>query len=144
MGEDSQGLLIIAIVIGFPFAFALILFIVLTILSAVGGWSGVAVRFPGQRVVGGLQGQIGHFGFVSYRFVLDIKGTPEGLGLSVSPFFRFAHTPLFIPWAELRNVRERQGLLGPMVEFDIGEPKLARVRLPKSALAHYPGAIAGG
>jgi hypothetical protein len=144
MEGDNQGLLIIAIIVVFPFAFALILFLVLSILSAVGGWVKVAARFPGPKVVGGLDAQTGSFGLISYRFVLSTKSSPQGLAISVLPFLRFAHKPLFIPWAELRNVRERAGLLGRMVEFDVGEPKLARVRLPKAALADYPGTISGG
>jgi hypothetical protein len=144
MEGSNQGLLIIAIVIGFPFAFAFILFMVLTILSVVGGWSRVAGQFPGQAVVDGLHAQTGMFGLVSYRFVLDLKSSPQGLAISVLPFLRFAHKPLFIPWTELRNVRERPALLGPMVEFDVGEPKLARLRLPQAALADYPGPIASG
>ncbi len=144
MDGDNQGLLIIAIVIGFPVAFALILFLVLSILSAVGGWGRVAARYPGSKVVGGLDAQTGSFGPVSYRFVLSTKSSPEGIGISVLPLMSLAHGPILVPWAELRNVRERTGLLGPMVEFDIGEPRLARVRLPKAAFADYPGTIGTG
>jgi hypothetical protein len=53
----------------------------------------------------------GSFGWQgSYSRILNVVLLPEGIGLSVSIIFRFAHPPLLVPWSHVVSVEET-GLL---------------------------------
>ena len=64
--------------------------------------------------------------------------SPEGLYLSVWPIFRFREPPLFIPWSDVRNRREKRWLWSRLIEFDVGSPPMGTMRLLPSVFRDAP------
>jgi hypothetical protein len=81
--------------------------------------------------------QGGRVGQVAYGGSLNIYSSPEGLYLSVLFPFRLGHPPLFIPWDAVRNAKTRRVLWTERVEFDVGSPSIATLRLPKKIFEGY-------
>jgi len=102
------------------------------LLSRISGWHRLALAYPlratpqGQR----LPAQSGAVGPVSYRNSLDLQVSAAGLCLSVPVFFRVGHSPLFIPWQALHDVRLRKFLWHEAMECQVGQPTITRLRLP--------------
>lgn len=70
----------------------------------------------------------------------------EGLHIALWPVFNAGHAPVFIPWTEMRveKVFKQFGRRGQVVQFQVGDPVAARMRLPeavfdagKQALARF-------
>jgi hypothetical protein len=87
-------------------------------LSIVGGWHRLAVRFPASSAIDGEKYRFASMslgsGFfpVSYRSSLFVTVGHSGLALSVLFLLRVMHPPLFIPWSAIETVRsERSWLL---------------------------------
>jgi hypothetical protein len=111
-------------------------FVVLGFLSQLSGWNKLASLYPGRQPPSGkcflMQG--GKVGAVYYRGCLTIHTWSEGLHISVWPIFRFQHPPLFIPWSELHNPREKQLFLVRLKELDIGSPAVGTIQLLPAVL----------
>ena len=112
-------------------AFVGVWIVVLALLSQMSDWPKLAATYRAQRPPSGkclpLQG--GKIGGVWYRGCLTIYTSEDGLYLSVWPIFRFREPPLFIPWTDIRNRRERRFLWSRLVEFDVGLPPVTTMRL---------------
>jgi hypothetical protein len=104
---------------------------VMALLAYMSGWWKLAAVYRAQRPPSGtcflLAG--GKIGEVWYRGTLTIYTSPEGLYLSVWPIFRFREPPLFIPWSDVRNRREKRWLWFRYIAFDVGSPPIGTMRL---------------
>ena len=65
-------------------------------------------------------------GRVYFRGKAIIVANPEGVHLSLLPYLRPFHPPLFIPWKDL----DRRGGHTDQVVFDVGAPPIAEIRIP--------------
>ena len=101
-------------------------------LSHVSGWQKLAAVYPartpptGQKFITSAR-----LGRASYTGSLYIYVSREGLYLSVMWFFSMGHKPLFIPWSEINNRQPRKIFFREIVEFDIGNPPINTMQLPK-------------
>ncbi|HEY4257178.1 MAG TPA: hypothetical protein VGM66_08205 [Candidatus Udaeobacter sp.] len=104
---------------------------VMALLSHMSGWPKLAAVYRARRPPSGtcflLAG--GKIGDVWYRGTLTIYTSPEGLYISLWPIFRFREPPLFIPWHDIRNRREKRWLWSGLIEFDVGSPPIGTMRL---------------
>lgn len=128
---EMPGWIILLIPLAFFTVFPIIWCFVMWINSRLSGWHRLAKQYvtdqtPDGRLWSGVHGQVG---IVSYKNTLDCTTTPEGLFLRPGPLFRFAHPLLFIPWSHLTNVRKTTMLWLSMIQADIGDPRLARLRI---------------
>ena len=133
----------------YPFAFGVVGFISLWlfvsfVISFLGGWLSLSRKF---RLHGKFSGPKwwGVSGWMralaSYRGCLVVGANPEGLYLAVIFLFRFAHPPLFIPWAEIAFGRERI-FFRSFVRFQLGREDSIPLTLRES-LANKIKAAAG-
>jgi len=137
--------LIPAIVLGFAVVFPLFWCFVVGLVSHIGGWSRLARRFPedprtrtANREGTTHHGVSGRIGVASYRHVLTVRTTPEGLHLSVMPLFRSGHPSLFIPWSAVRErhpVRLFGGALAERLFVGDASWRLPSILLPARVLA---------
>ena len=100
-------------------------------LLAHGGWSAMAARFrTAERPQGKVfRMQSGRIGAIDYRSCLTVHVSEAGMFLAVFPLFRLGNPPMFIPWSEFHNVREKKLLFWRFVEAPIGTPPIARLLL---------------
>jgi hypothetical protein len=109
-------------------------------LSHMSGWPKLAAVYRAQYPPSGrcflLAG--GKIGDVWYRGCLTIYTSPEGLYLSVWPIFRFREPPLFIPWSDVRDRREKRWLWSRLIEFDVGSPPIGTLRLLPAVFRDAP------
>jgi hypothetical protein len=114
-------------------------FAVLGFLSQLSGWNKLASLYPGRQPASGkcflMQG--GKVGAVYYTGCLMIHTSAEAIRISVWPIFRFQHPPLFIPWRELHNPRERRLFCARLEELDIGSPAVGTIQLLPSVLGQW-------
>src|SRR5690606_18991084 len=68
-------------------------------------------------------------GIVTFRSALECTVGEGGLFLQPAYLFRFGHPLLFIPWTDGYELRRSSILWLPLVRADIGNPRLARIRL---------------
>jgi len=102
----------IAILIGFPFFFAGVWFLVTGLLSVTSGWRKLAARFENQDEFRGTvhRFQSARISGVNFNGVLRMGVGGEGLHLVPVVLFRAFHKPLLIPWEEIQ-AEELRGLL---------------------------------
>ncbi|MEN6375049.1 MAG: hypothetical protein ABFD75_09755 [Smithella sp.] len=111
-------------VVIFPVFFIAIWIFVCFILSRVGGWGKLAQVY---RYGGKFNGKRWRFrscrmnGFVNYNNCLTFGGNPEGLYINILAIFRFQHSPLLIPWSEIKEEKTK-GII-----FEYRELSFARV-----------------
>jgi hypothetical protein len=112
----------------------------LTLLSYCSGWPKLASVYRAERPPTGrcfpMQGA--KIGDVYYVGCLAIYTSHEGIYISIWPIFRFREPPLFIPWSDLRNPREKRWFFTRMIEVDIGSPHLGRMWLSPSVFRDTP------
>jgi hypothetical protein len=110
------------------------------ILAVIGGWSALAAHFRTYEIPRGKKFgmQSGRVGIINYSSCLTVHVDDEGMFLAVFPLFRVGHPPLFIPWHEFNNCREKKILLWPFDEVFVGIPPIARLQLRQGIL---PAAI---
>ena len=110
------------------------------LLSYSSGWQKLAAVYRAQRPPSGrcfpIQG--GRIGDVFARGCLTIYTSPEGMYVSIWPIFRFREPPLFIPWSDIRNRRERRWLFSRLIEFEIGSPPIGSMWLSPSVFRDAP------
>lgn len=106
---------------------ALVLF-----LSYLGGWQVLAASYEAKDPPRGtlFSGLTGAVGIVSYRNCLKVHAASDGFFLTVPVFFRIGHKPLFIPWSAVRNRKPVKILWYEAVNFEVGSPRVAELRLP--------------
>jgi hypothetical protein len=102
------------------------------------GWSKLADRyetnlpFEGTRV-GIISATING---VSYKNSLILRYNQDGLYLRPTFLFRLFHKPLFIPWMEIKSVRERKMIFVTWKELVIGEPFVGIIGMSASAFSN--------
>jgi hypothetical protein len=130
MDETMLATLVVA---GFLVGFPLVWCAVVLLLSYVGGWQRMAAVYatdkpPRGRSFAWVSARIG---FVNYRNCLHVHVAPEGLHLATPWLFRIGHRPLLVPWSAVHGERSRRFLWLQVVDFEVGQPRLARVQLPQ-------------
>lgn len=122
-----------------PVALAAIWCLVSLAVSKLGGWYLLAKQFPAFDAPTGrcFRVQRGKVGLAAYNGCLTIHSAAEGFYLSVWPLFRIGHQTLFIPWDAVQNRITRRLLWTETVVFDVGNPSIAALELPKSIFREF-------
>ena len=101
------------------------------------GWSDLAGRY---HFVGVFNGE--RFGVISavingvnYNNCLLLKYNEEGFYLRPIFVFRLFHEPVFIPWKEIINIRDKKILFVQLKELVIGDPAIAIMQIKSSTFA---------
>ena len=124
---DKTTLLVICI---FPFAFAVIWIVVNFILSRF-GWYDLAKYYRYDASFEGTNAGIisSNISGINYNNILNLRYNKEGFYLKTIFLFRLFHPPIFIPWKEIKNVKEGSFIFFRYKELSIGEPEVAKIRL---------------
>jgi hypothetical protein len=114
----------------FHFAFIGIWVIVTFMISKM-GWRALATNY---RFVGTFTGQ--KIGLISasinganYKNSLILKYNEQGVYLKPIFLFRLFHTPILIPWKEIKTVQDKKKLFVNFKELTIGKPFIALIAL---------------
>jgi hypothetical protein len=93
----------LAILVGFPFFFAGVWILVMSLLSMASGWRRLAESYQHAGEFRGElhRGQSARLRGVNFNRVLEIGVGEEGLYLVPMVLFRLFHKPLLIPWGEI-------------------------------------------
>lgn len=115
----------------FLLLFPLIWCFVCLILARVGGWRKLARHYGTDLSPQGarLSWQSGKLNAVSYNNCLTIDISENGIYLSIMVLFRPGHQPLLIPWSDIHDMRQDSFLWMKYTSLDVGEPKIATVKL---------------
>jgi hypothetical protein len=96
------------------------------VMARMSGWKTLAESYASQSDFTGpvLRFQSGSFRRnTNYGGILNIGVDHRGLSLSVLVIFKVGHTPLFIPWGDIRT--ESVGVFTPSVRLTFGRnPKI--------------------
>lgn len=137
----STWLLLALIILVWPVFFGGLWTFVLMSMSFIGGWRRLArhyrtVRPPkGRRVIRGATGMVG---LTSYNRVLTVTIADDGIFIAPLWMFRIGHPTLFIPWRDIRNARRTRSFYRDYVGFNVGDPKVAGMRLPSDVFDGTP------
>jgi hypothetical protein len=91
--------------------------LIMTLISRLGGWAALAERYP---MTGEPPAALCRFGYgllgrwCGYKGCLIVSADQRGLYLRLWPVFSFGHAPIFIPWAEIQEIRRKSLWLLPM------------------------------
>lgn len=145
--ENAVGttLLVLFIFVAFPIFFGALWIGITLAMSFIGGWHQLAKHYAatGQPVGGrGFPRVTGMFGVASYKHVLTVITTDEGIHISNRAVFRFGHPPLFIPFSAIVYARRQTLFFWDYVAFEVGTPPIASVRLPLQVFEGAPVEIA--
>ena len=120
----------------FPFFFIGMFVIVIYFLSRK-GWSDLVNMYQFDGV---FQGQ--RFGIISvgingvnYNNCLVLKHNEKGFHLRPILIFRLFHKAVFIPWGEIKDIREKQILFIKIKELVIGDPAIAIMQMKDSTFS---------
>lgn len=104
-------------------------------LSHIGGWNKLAKMHPARRPPEGkcFRRQSGVVGGVNYNTCLTIHISPEGIHIVPMFLFRAGHPPLLVPWSEIHHYVDASFSRRERVRFEIGNPKVAAMTVPKEA-----------
>lgn len=69
----------------------------------------------------------------NYNNAIVVKYNYNGLYLKTIFLFRLFHPPVFIPWSEIKNVRDKKIFFIKLKELIIGNPFVAMITLKASA-----------
>lgn len=118
----------------FPVLFPIFWCFICFLLAHLGGWSALAARFRTTELPQGkmFSMQSAQVGNINYSSCLKFHVNDSGIFLAVFPLFRVGHPPLFIPWPEFNNFREKKILFWRFVEASVGTPPIARILLPRT------------
>lgn len=114
----------------FPFVFVG-MFVGAAFIISKKGWSHLSNRyhfegeFTGDRI-GIISATING---ANYRNCLLLKYDYNGFYLRPIFVFRLFHKPIYIPWKEIKKVRDKKVLFTEMIEMQIGEPAVAVIEL---------------
>ncbi len=114
----------------FPFIFIGMWILVTYIISKM-GWDDLVEKFKVERKFSGRR-----IGIISasinsgnYQNAIILKYDERGFYLSPSILFRLFHPAVFIPWTEIKDVREKKIFLTKYTELIIGDPLTATITL---------------
>lgn len=116
-----------------PILFPAMWIFVLFILSGM-GWSSLTERFRTESAFTGIRIGIisGSINWVQYNNSLVLKFNAEGIHLQPAIFFRLFHPPIFIPWHEIKAVKDKKVLFQKSTDLIIGDPKIATINISQS------------
>ena len=135
MEENATGELplwgILLIPIAFFIIFPIFWCFVIWLISHIGGWNRLAMRYRTDREPNGktwpaVQGKVG---LASYKGSLTCTTNHQGLFLEPAVIFRFAHPRLFIPWSHFHKVSRQRILWFTFVKARIGDPPAGSLAL---------------
>lgn len=69
---------------------------------------------------------------VNYNNCLILKYNEQGFYLRPTFIFRLFHKPVFIPWGEIKVIRDKQILFIKLKELIIGDPAVAIMQMKNS------------
>ena len=137
----NTALIVVFVLVLFPIFFAGLWIGITLLMSFIGGWDRVGKHYPAAgRPAGGreLRGVTGMFGVASYRHVLTVISTGEGIYIENRTIFRPGHPPLFIPFSAILQPRRQTLFFWEYLALKIGHPPLASVRLPSKVFEGTP------
>src|SRR5215212_11980348 len=120
----------------FPFLVIGMFILVMYIMSKM-GWDDLvanyeaSVPFTGQRV-GIISASINSLG---YRNSLVLKYNDQVMLLKPVFILRLFHKPIFIPWSEIKEIRDKKILFTNLKQFIIGNPFVAVIGMEKSTFS---------
>lgn len=118
----------------FPFVlFATLALFIMPLVAKTSGWSALAKCYAAQGTFSGdtFRFRSAQFrGHSNYGNCLTFGTDPFGLYISVFLLFRLGHTPLYVPWNEVR-VREVRAWLSPAVELHFEKAPQVTVRISR-------------
>jgi hypothetical protein len=115
----------------FPIYFLSLWLLVGATISFVGGWFSLAKVYRTRLTFDGAKwgGQSGRMrGLANYNRVLTVGASQQGLYLACMFLFRFMHSPLLIPWSEIK-VRRIKGWVFDYVTFTMGHELAIPLRI---------------
>jgi len=105
------------------------------------GWANLARKYRTRDEFDGVRlGAVtAYVNQARYREGLIIRYNHNGIYFRPIVVFRLFHPPIFIPWADITEVREREivrlGFRGVYKELMIGNPFIAAIQLKKSTFS---------
>ena len=123
MSSDLGTLLAgLGAMVAFPVVFVGWWAVICWTLGLLGGWRGLAARYATDLPPppGGPGWSSGALGWVNYRNTLVPAAAEDGLDLRTPRLFAVGHPPLRIPWADVRVLGRRRGLMGERVRLALG------------------------
>ena len=132
-GTANTTLIVLFVLVAFPIVFSALWIGITLLMSFIGGWRNLARHYAATgKPVGGREFRhlTGMFGMASYKHVLTVVVTGEGLYIANRTVFRFGHPPLFIPFTAIVDARRQTLIFRDYVAFDVGSPPIASIRLP--------------
>jgi hypothetical protein len=114
---------------------------VLTLIGWVGGWRGLARRYPVGEVQQGrtYRFQTIRLGGANYGNCVKVVTSDQGLSLSLPWIFRFGHPSMLIPWPELNPLPpptgwfKRLGMRG-VIGLEVGSPPVIKFYLKRGII----------
>ena len=130
LAQNNPELFTLIIVSIFPIFWCSICYII----SRLSGWSKIAAEYP--RMQDPFSGNRFRFrsmrlGLANYNNCVSFTVAPQGLFISVMPFFRVGHPPVMIPWSIFSNVEEKSVVFFSWYEFSLSHPHVT-LKLPRS------------
>lgn len=107
--DNSQTLLIIAIVVAFPIFFIGMWSGVCYLIGAIGGWQSLARKYETAKdtpLDQKFTSEYGKFGVSNYKYTLTVGFSKSGLFFANNPLFRIGHPPMLIPWSAVRIISD--------------------------------------
>lgn len=126
-------LLVALIIIIWPIFFIALWSGIVFLMSLLGGWRGLARHYRAtEKPSGGktFSYVTGMVGISRYKKVLGVTTNERGMFIDIRWIFRIGHPTLFIPWSDILNARKATLFYWDYIAFDIGDPLVARMRLP--------------
>jgi hypothetical protein len=116
-----------------PLLFAAFWCGVVYLLSHLGGWAQLALKFRAHDLPNGQRfgWQSARIGRTRYNNALTIFTSKQGLYLQPFILFRLAHPPLLIPWSEVKHPQVQRLFMRDIVLFDVGSPTVATLHVPR-------------
>jgi hypothetical protein len=117
----------------FPFLFIGMVILVTFIISKM-GWADLAARFQSDATFSGTRVGIisASVNGAKYKNSLILKYNEEGIYLRPVFLFRLFHKPVFIPWKEIKEVRDKKILFYSFKELIVGNPFVAIIGIKKA------------
>jgi hypothetical protein len=134
-------LLVALVIVVWPIFFICLWSAIVFLTSLLGGWRRLARRYAtterphGDRVIRYVTGMVG---ISRYRRLLTVTVNSGGMFLEVRWIFRVGHRTLFIPWSAIHKAQTRHFYFGDFIAFEIGERKVASMRLPPTVFDGSP------
>ena len=137
----SMWLIVALVIVIWPIFFIALWSGVVLLMSLLGGWRRLARRYrtterpSGGRSVPYVTGMVG---MSRYKRLLNVTTNERGMFVEIRWIFRMGHPTLFIPWADIRNAHKINLFYWEFIAFDIGNPKVASMRLPSQVFDGTP------